>query len=73
MDTLAYRISSPIFFTQGLEDPLLILHGMVDTNVHFQDDVEMVQRLIELQKTGWELAAVSERGPRFRSAHVVDG
>jgi dipeptidyl aminopeptidase/acylaminoacyl peptidase len=56
VDTVAYRISSPIFFTQGLEDPLLIMHGMIDTNVHFQDDVEMVQRLIEQQKTGWELA-----------------
>jgi dipeptidyl aminopeptidase/acylaminoacyl peptidase len=56
VDTLAYRISSPIFFTQGLEDPLLIMHGMIDTNVHFQDDVEMVQRLIEEGKTGWEMA-----------------
>ena len=54
VDTLAYRISSPIFFTQGLERPLLLMHGMIDTNVHFQDDVEMVQKLIEEQKTGWE-------------------
>ncbi len=54
VDTVAYRISSPIFFTQGLERPLLLMHGMIDTNVHFQDDVEMVQKLIEEQKTGWE-------------------
>jgi dipeptidyl aminopeptidase/acylaminoacyl peptidase len=31
-------------------------HGMVDTNVHFQDIVRLSQRLIELGKTGWELA-----------------
>lgn len=55
-DTLAYRRSSPIFFAEGLEDPLLMAHGMVDTNVHFQDIVRLSQRLIELGKTQWELA-----------------
>ncbi|HEY0929395.1 MAG TPA: prolyl oligopeptidase family serine peptidase [Gemmatimonas sp.] len=55
-DTLAYRRSSPIFFAEGLEDPLLMAHGMVDTNVHFQDIVRLSQRLIELGKTDWELA-----------------
>jgi dipeptidyl aminopeptidase/acylaminoacyl peptidase len=54
-DTLAYRRSSPIFFAEGLEDPLLILHGMVDTNVHFEDSVRLAQRLIELGKHGWYL------------------
>jgi dipeptidyl aminopeptidase/acylaminoacyl peptidase len=29
---------------------------MVDVNVHFQDTVRLVQRLIELRKTNWELA-----------------
>jgi dipeptidyl aminopeptidase/acylaminoacyl peptidase len=55
-DTLSYRRSSPIFFAEGLEDPLLIAHGMVDTNVHFQDVVRLAQRLIELGKTDWEMA-----------------
>lgn len=55
-DTLAYRRSSPIFFAEGLSDPLLMAHGMVDTNVHFQDIVRLSQRLIELGKTQWELA-----------------
>ncbi len=54
-DTLAYRRSSPIFFAQGLEDPLLIMHGMVDVNVHFEDSVRLTQRLIELGKKGWWL------------------
>ena len=35
---------------------MLILHGMVDTNVHFSDVVRLTQRLIELGKTDWELA-----------------
>ena len=55
-DSVAYRQSSPIYFAEGLEDPLLIAHGMVDVNVHFQDVVRLTERLIELGKTGWELA-----------------
>jgi dipeptidyl aminopeptidase/acylaminoacyl peptidase len=56
-DSVAYRQSSPIYFAEGLEDPLLIAHGMVDVNVHFQDVVRLTQRLIELGKTDWNLAA----------------
>jgi dipeptidyl aminopeptidase/acylaminoacyl peptidase len=55
-DTLAYRQSSPIYYAEGLQDPLLMAHGMVDTNVHFQDIVRLTQRFIELGKTRWELA-----------------
>ncbi len=55
-DTLAFRRSSPIYFAEGLDDPLLMAHGMVDANVHFQDIVRLTQRFIELGKTGWELA-----------------
>jgi dipeptidyl aminopeptidase/acylaminoacyl peptidase len=55
-DSVAYRRSSPIYFAEGLEDPLLIAHGMVDVNVHFQDVVRLAQRLIELGKDNWELA-----------------
>jgi dipeptidyl aminopeptidase/acylaminoacyl peptidase len=55
-DSVAYRQSSPIYFAEGLAAPLLILHGMVDVNVHFQDVVRLTQRLIELGKTDWQLA-----------------
>jgi dipeptidyl aminopeptidase/acylaminoacyl peptidase len=55
-DAEAYRRSSPIFFAEGLRGDLLITHGMVDTNVHFQDVVRLAQRLIELGKSNWELA-----------------
>jgi dipeptidyl aminopeptidase/acylaminoacyl peptidase len=55
-DSEAYKKSSPIYFAQGLKGALLICHGMVDTNVHFQDTVRLVERLIELRKEGWELA-----------------
>jgi dipeptidyl aminopeptidase/acylaminoacyl peptidase len=55
-DSEAYRKSSPINFAQNLKNPLLILHGMVDDNVQFQDVVRLNQRLIELGKTKWEMA-----------------
>lgn len=56
-DSLAYRRSSPIYHAEGLQGDLLICHGMVDVNVHFQDVVRLTQRLIELKKENWELAA----------------
>jgi dipeptidyl aminopeptidase/acylaminoacyl peptidase len=55
-DPEAYHRSSPIFFADGLKGALLICHGMVDTNVEFEDTVRLVQRLIELRKTNWDLA-----------------
>lgn len=54
-DHEAYKRSSPIYFAEGLKGSLLICHGMVDTNVHYQDSVRLAQRLIELRKENWEL------------------
>jgi dipeptidyl aminopeptidase/acylaminoacyl peptidase len=55
-DSIAYRRSSPLYFAEGLKGHLLMCHGMVDVNVHFQDAVKLSQRLIELGKENWELA-----------------
>jgi dipeptidyl aminopeptidase/acylaminoacyl peptidase len=55
-DLEAYKRSSPIYHAAGLKGALLICHGMVDVNVHFQDTVRLVQRLIELRKENWEAA-----------------
>ena len=46
-DPEAYRVSSPINYTAGLADSLLIVHGLVDDNVEFQDAARLVQKLIE--------------------------
>jgi dipeptidyl aminopeptidase/acylaminoacyl peptidase len=56
-DPEAYRKSSPIYHAQGLKSALLICHGMVDVNVHYQDSVRLAQRLMELGKENWELAS----------------
>jgi dipeptidyl aminopeptidase/acylaminoacyl peptidase len=55
-DSVAYVKSSPLYHAEGLKGHLLICHGMIDTNVHFQDAVKLSQRLIELGKNNWELA-----------------
>jgi dipeptidyl aminopeptidase/acylaminoacyl peptidase len=51
IDPIAYERSSPIYFAEGLQKPLLINAPMVDNNVFFVDVVRLVQRLIELEKT----------------------
>jgi len=56
IDPEAYRISSPIEYAEGLQDNLLIAHGMMDDNVFFQDSVNMTQKLIELHKDNWSIA-----------------
>jgi dipeptidyl aminopeptidase/acylaminoacyl peptidase len=69
-DLEAYRKSSPIYFAEGLKGALLICHGMVDVNVHFQDSVRLAQRLIELRKENWELAAypVEDHGFEYETS-----
>lgn len=65
-DPIAYRRSSPIYFTEGLEDALLINSPMVDDNVFFQDSVRVVQRLIEHEKEDFETAIFPVEPHGFR-------
>jgi dipeptidyl aminopeptidase/acylaminoacyl peptidase len=55
-DPEAHRQPSPIYFAEGLNDPLLICHGVVYGNAHFQDTVRLAQRLTELRKENCEVA-----------------
>ena len=72
-DAEAYRKSSPIYFAEGLKAPLLIAHGMVDVNVHFQDSVRLAQRLIELRQGELGAGGVSGGGSRFRRGRELGG
>jgi dipeptidyl aminopeptidase/acylaminoacyl peptidase len=67
-DPEVYRKSSPIYFAGGLKGALLICHGMVDTNVLFQDTVRLVQRLIELRKENWSVAPFPVENHGFEEA-----
>ena len=45
-----YIRSSPLYHVDKIKSPLLILHGMMDNNVPFQDAVKMTQKMIEKGK-----------------------
>lgn len=65
-DDIAYRKSSPIEHAQHLTKPLLIMSGVLDDNVFFQDSVRIVQRLIELEKDTFETAIYPVEPHGFR-------
>ncbi len=50
LDPDAYAASSPIVYADQLQDPLLIMHGLIDDNVLAEDSIRLYQRLIELHK-----------------------
>lgn len=68
-DPDAYKKSSPIYFAEGLKNRLLMLHGMVDDNVQFQDVVRLSQRFIELGKENWELAVFPVEAHGFKESY----
>jgi dipeptidyl aminopeptidase/acylaminoacyl peptidase len=67
-DSLAYKNSSPIYYADGLQGELLMLHGIIDTNVHFQDVVRLSQKLIELGKKNWDVAIFPLEDHGFKEA-----
>jgi dipeptidyl-peptidase 4 len=46
-DPEVYKATSPVHHAAGLENHLLLVHGMLDDNVLFQDTARLIQRLIE--------------------------
>ncbi|QBF82383.1 S9 family peptidase [Shewanella maritima] len=68
IDPIAYERSSPIEHAEGLQKPLLIMSGVLDDNVFFQDSVRLVQRLIELEKPMFETAIYPVEPHGFKQA-----
>jgi dipeptidyl aminopeptidase/acylaminoacyl peptidase len=56
IDPIAYQRSSPIEFAAGLQDALLICHGVIDDNVLFADSMRLYERLIELHKDNFTMS-----------------
>ena len=46
-DSANFARSSPITYVDELEHPLLILHGLTDNNVGFQDAAQYIEKLIQ--------------------------
>ena len=72
-----YADSSPFMHAAGLEDPLMIIHGMQDRIVLFEDTMALVERLILLGKDvdlvtlpgsghGWDLEGLAQTRFAFR-------
>jgi dipeptidyl-peptidase-4 len=45
-----YKDNSPVYFADRLKGSYLLIHGMADDNVHFQNTVEMTDALIRANK-----------------------
>jgi dipeptidyl aminopeptidase/acylaminoacyl peptidase len=56
LDPIAYQRSSPIEFADGLRDPLLICHGVIDDNVLFEDSMRLYEKLVELHKDNFAIS-----------------
>ena len=72
VDKKTYQDSSAYFWSQGAEDPVMIIHGVLDTTVLFMDSVNLVQKMIREGKDvdfvvlpqsrhGWDL------GPSYQT------
>ncbi len=45
-----YQNQSPLYHTQGLEDPLMIIHGSKDPVVLYSDTIAVIEKLIAQQQ-----------------------
>jgi dipeptidyl-peptidase-4 len=76
-----YAAASPFLYSQGLSDPLMIIHGMRDDTVLFKDTLTLTQRLILEGKDidlvtlpdaphGWDTRGLAQT--RFAFRKLVD-
>ncbi len=68
----AYALSSPIDHADGLKKPLLLLHGMMDTNVFAQDTIRLMEKLIDLGKDFEVMLYPSQNHAFTDGAHWLD-
>ena len=56
-----YRRGSPLTYADQLRAPLLVVHGMIDENVHFRHTARLMQALIDAGKPFESLIYPNER------------
>ena len=54
-DSAHYARSSPITYVDELEQPVLILHGLIDNNVGFQDAAQYIDELIQAENKDFDM------------------
>jgi dipeptidyl aminopeptidase/acylaminoacyl peptidase len=68
----AYRRSSPIHFSSLLKNPFLMVHGIVDNNVMFQDTVQLSEKLVHEGKRFSEIYYPEENHIYLRDETWID-
>ncbi len=66
-----YRVSSVMAHVEGIRAPLLIVHGMIDENVHFRHTARLMVALAAAQKP-YELLAYPEERHMPREAKGLE-
>ncbi len=60
-----YRTGSPLAHVDNLNGPLLLVHGLIDENVHFRHTARLINALIRARKPYDLMLFPDERhGPR---------
>lgn len=68
----AYQRSSPIHFSSQLQNHLLVIHGIADDNVLFQDAIQLTEKLIHEQKPFEEAFYPEESHSYARDDSLID-
>ncbi|HBQ58856.1 MAG TPA: S9 family peptidase, partial [Balneolaceae bacterium] len=61
-----YKRSNPLTYADSLQRPVLLLHGLIDNNVGFQDAVQYIERLIQTGNEDFELMIYPTERHSFR-------
>ncbi len=65
-DSAHYAQSSPITYADSLSQPVLILHGLIDNNVGFQDAAQYIERLVQSGNEDFDLMIYPTERHGFR-------
>lgn len=65
-DSANYARSSPITYADSLTKPVLLLHGLIDNNVGFQDAAQYIERLIQSGNENFDLMVYPSERHSFR-------
>lgn len=50
-----YERSNPLTYADSLQRPVILLHGLIDNNVGFQDAVQYIERLVQTGNENFEM------------------
>ena len=65
-----YERSSPLTYAEDLERPALLLHGLIDDNVGFQDAMQYADKLIKSGNTDFEMMVYPDERHSFQDPNA---